>query len=75
MEDSKICHEDYQRMLRKLQAYYDAGILLTLKGEPSSPKRLAYECAVREKDSYMSDYIPDSKGRLREIRFDYIRGK
>ena len=62
-------------MLKELSAYEEEGVELTLKGNPASPKKIALECVMRERGSYMSDFIPGTDGRLREISFDYIRRK
>ena len=71
-----ICHsEEYDSLVRTLAAYQRAGVYLTLGGRPASPRELANVCVARESSCYMSDFIQDEQGRLREIRFDKVRLK
>ena len=65
-------HEEYEEVREQLYAYQQSGVALTLAGRPSSPGYLAYVSVVRERGRYMTDYIPDEEGRLREIRFDKV---
>ena len=65
-------HEEYEAVRDKLYAYQAAGVSLTLAGRRSTPGYLAYVSVVRERGCYMSDYIPDTSGRLCEIRFDKV---
>ena len=67
------CHQQYLSLVQSLSAYEKAGIRLTLSGRPSNPRELAYVCTVRESEAYMSDFIPDSRGNLKEIRFDKVK--
>ena len=75
MKDArKVCHNSEETSLRNaLVAYENAGIALTLGGRPSTPRELARLCVIREKGSYMGDYIQDEKGKLKEIRFDKVK--
>lgn len=69
-----MCHNnEFDLLLEELLAYYDEGVELTLKGQPASPKRIVHECVIRERGRYMSDFIPDGEGQLKEIRFDIIK--
>ena len=75
MKDArKVCHNSEETSLRNaLVAYENAGIALTLRGRPSTPRELARLCVIREKGCYMGDYIQDEKGKLKEIRFDKVK--
>lgn len=71
-----ICHsEEYDSLVRMLASYQRAGVYLTLGGRPASPRELANVCVSRESSCYMSDFIPDERGQLREIRFDKVKIK
>lgn len=56
--------------LIELEQYVTKGVPLVLEGHVSTPIQIFD--ALRECNSYMSDYIGDEQGILREIRFDKI---
>lgn len=56
--------------LIELEEYVTKGIPLVLEGHISTPIQI-YE-ALRECNDYMSDYVGDEKGELKEIRFDKV---
>jgi len=71
--NNELGHEEFTEMKELLASYEKAGIRLTLSGKRSTSNEVAYVCAVKERGVYMSDYIPDSDGKLREIRFDRVK--
>lgn len=56
--------------LIELQEYVTKGVPLVLEGYASTPIQIFD--ALRECNDYMSDYIGDEQGILREIRFDKV---
>ena len=65
-------YEEYLCFKEDLCGYRRKGVLLRLSGTESTPEAIAQTCCIRERGSYMGDYIMDGKGRLREIRFDKV---
>ncbi|MFA9377053.1 MAG: hypothetical protein ACERKZ_09920 [Lachnotalea sp.] len=56
--------------LIELEAYVSKGVPLVLEGRISTPIQIFD--AFRECNNYMSDYVSDEKGNLKEIRFDKV---
>lgn len=56
--------------LIELETYVKKGVPLLLEGKVSTPVQIFD--ALRESNDYMSDYIGDEQGILREIRFDKV---
>ncbi|PXV91009.1 hypothetical protein C8E03_10416 [Lachnotalea glycerini] len=56
--------------LIELENYVTNGVPLVLEGHASTPIQI-YE-ALRECNDYMSDYVGNEKGELKEIRFDKV---
>lgn len=56
--------------LIELEEYVTKGVPLVLEGHISTPIQIFD--AFRESNDYMSDYVGDEQGVLREIRFDKI---
>ena len=56
--------------LIELEEYVTKGVPLVLEGKISTPAQV-YD-ALRECNDYMSDYVSDEKGELKEIRFDKV---
>ena len=71
--NNETCHNEFAEMKKLLTSYEEAGIKLTLSGKTSSPNEVAFVCTVKERGAYMSDFVPDRDGRLREIRFDRVK--
>lgn len=56
--------------LIELEQYETKGVPLVLEGKISTPTQI-YD-ALRECNDYMSDYVGDDKGGIKEIRFDKV---
>lgn len=56
--------------LVELEEYETRGVPLLLEGRVSTPIQIFY--ALQESSDYMSDYIGDEQGILKEIRFDKV---
>jgi hypothetical protein len=56
--------------LIELEEYVTKGVPLVLEGHASTPIQIFD--ALRECNDYMSDYIGDEKGGIKEIRFDKV---
>lgn len=63
----------YEVLLRELQAYQNGSVKLVLNGRQSTPYEIAHAYTVAEEGSYMRDYIGDDDGKLVELSFDKIR--
>ncbi len=56
--------------LIELEEYVTKGVPLVLEGHISTPTQI-YD-ALRECNDYMSDYVGDEEGIIKEIRFDKV---
>lgn len=56
--------------LMELEEYETKGVPLVLEGQESTPVQIFD--ALRECNDYMSDYVGDEKGDIKEIRFDKV---
>jgi hypothetical protein len=56
--------------LIELKEYVTKGVPLVLEGHICTPIQI-FE-ALRECNNYMSDYVGDEEGKVKEIRFDKI---
>lgn len=65
-EDGKTQTE--QALLRELDAYRRRGWTICLNGRPSAPERVLSAC-LREKSSYMRDFVSDDQRRIRKVDF------
>jgi len=59
--------------LIELEEYVIKGVPLVLEGRISSAEKV-YD-ALRECNDYMSDYVGDERGMVKEIRFDKVSDK
>jgi hypothetical protein len=56
--------------LIELEQYVIKGVPLVLEGHISTPTQIFD--ALRECNDYMSDYVGDEQGAVKEIRFDKV---
>lgn len=59
--------------LIELEEYVTKGVPLVLEGQISTPTQIFD--ALRECNDYMSDYVGDEEGVIKEIRFDKVNDK
>lgn len=62
-----------ESLREELQTYHSAGVSLWLDGRPSTPKKIAKACCLREDSTYMRDYIQNEKNQITDIAFDFIK--
>ena len=62
----------YIPMVEKLKTYNNTGIPIYIDGVNLSVEEIARTCAIRERGSYMADYVIDDEKKLVEVRFDKI---
>lgn len=63
-----------QNIQTELDAMQNSGVVLYIDDRPASPEQIAAKC-VREKMTYMADYVMADTGQLKEIRYDRVRGE
>lgn len=63
--------DNEQRLKEKLESVQQAGVYLFLEGKPATPETIARQC-VCEDMPYMADYVLDSAGNLKELRYDRV---
>ena len=66
-EDDEIKLEEH---LRKM---HNKGVNLYLEDRPASPEEIARKFFVSEDDVYMPDFVTDTDGKLREVRYDKVK--
>ena len=66
-EDDEIKLEEH---LRKM---HNKGVNLYLEDRPASPEEIARKFFVREDAVYMPDFVTDTDGKLREVRYDKVK--
>lgn len=67
-EDLAAARED---MFLRLEQMRQKGVALFVDGHAALPRE-AVSKAVRENSPYMADYVFDSAGVIRQIRFDKV---
>lgn len=68
-EDEKA----YRELFEELSEYERYGIRMCMDGESASPMQIATAHMVKERCSYMRDYILDENGHVEELCFDKVR--
>lgn len=68
-EDEKA----YRKLFEELSEYERYGIRMRIDGESASPMQIATAHMVKEKSSYMRDYILDENGHLQELCFNKVK--
>ena len=63
-----------QALRRELEEYRKNGCMVCLNGKPSVPEKIIYAC-LREKGSYMRDFVSDEKEQIKKIDFIKIKEK
>ena len=66
-EDDEIKLEEH---LRKM---HNKGVNLYLEDRPASPEEIAQKFFVSEDTVYMPDFVTDTEGKLREVRYDKVK--
>ena len=64
--------ETYKELYAELEKYENSGISMRLNNYPASPMQIVTAHMIREKPSYMRDYVWDEKGHVREVTFHNI---
>lgn len=64
--------KEVEKFLTEFKKYEDQGVKFMMKGRETSLDKIARICAVKERGSYMGDFISDSAGDVVEIHFDRI---
>lgn len=59
-----------QALRRELEEYRSNGWMICLNGRPSSPEKVVTAC-LRERCSYMRDFVSDEEEQVKKI--DFIR--
>ncbi len=62
----------YDKLLRELEAYQKNSVFLKLDGVQSTPGNIAEACFVLEDGCYMRDYSEDEDGALKEVSFQKV---
>lgn len=63
-----------QALRRELEEYRRKGCIVCLNGRPSAPEKIISAC-LREKGSYMRDFVSDETERVEKIDFIKIKEK
>lgn len=63
-----------QALRRELEEYRKNGCMVCLNGKPSVPEKIISAC-LREKGSYMRDFVSDEKEQIKKIDFIKIKEK
>lgn len=66
-EDDEIKLEEHLREM------HNKGVNLYLEDRPASPEEIARKFFVSEDDVYMPDFVTDTDGKLREVRYDKVK--
>jgi hypothetical protein len=62
------------QLYAELQTIADQGIMLFLDGKQSTPEYVTHVLCASEDSCYMRDYVfDDTKGVLKELRFDKLK--
>ncbi len=62
----------YRDLFAELSEFERYGIHMRMDGEIASPLQIATAHMVKEKVTYMRDYILDEEGRVEELCFDKV---
>lgn len=52
---------------------HNKGVNLYLEDRPASPEEIARKFFVSEDAVYMPDFVTDTDGKLREVRYDKVK--
>ena len=63
-----------QALRRELEEYRKNGCMVCLNGKLSVPEKIISAC-LREKGSYMRDFVSDEKEQIKKIDFIKIKEK
>ena len=75
MKKKKMSKEEireFEALLKQMKKFEKKGVDITLQGANIPLKDIAEACVVKERGSYMGDYIWDDHGNLQEIRYDKV---
>ncbi|MBQ7839165.1 MAG: hypothetical protein IJ390_01560 [Lachnospiraceae bacterium] len=64
-------NEAWEILLAQME---NEGISFYINGKRSNAKDVVMECCVCEEAVYMPDFVTDEKGKLREVRYDEVKG-
>lgn len=64
---------EYLSLLDELQNLEEEGVAFDIDGAPASSIDVVHAHMVREKFSYMRDYIAGNEGTIDKIKFNAIR--
>lgn len=66
--------EKEKALFRELEEYEKSGCQMFLNGRPSGPSKIVSAC-MRERGSYMRDFVGDEEERIKGINFIRIDEK
>jgi len=58
--------------MKAFRSYEDQGVTFKLNGKEESLDKIAKTCVIKERGSYMGDFVENDAGELTEINFDKI---
>lgn len=62
-----------KKLKTELEAYEKKEVELYLQGKKSTPKKIAKACTAAEDGTYMREYECDADGKVRRLRFQWIK--
>ena len=65
--------EDEIKLEKHLREIHSKGVTLYLEDRPASPEEIAQKFFVSEDTVYMPDFVTDTDGKLREVRYDKVK--
>lgn len=63
--------ETWERLFVQMER---EGVRFYLNGKKSKPREIISKCCVCENAVYMPDFVMDEEGRLKEVRYDEVKG-
>lgn len=63
----------YRELFEELSEYERYGIRMRMDGESASPMQIATAHMIKERGSYMRDYIWDDNGHVEELCFNKVK--
>lgn len=64
--------KELEHFLKEFKKYKDQGVKFVLDGQETSLETVAKVCVIKERGTYMGDYIGDETGNLIAIHFDKV---
>lgn len=64
--------KDLEDFLKEFKKYKDQGVKFVLDGRETNLETVAKACVIKERGTYMGDFIGDDTGNLIAIHFDKV---